>query len=122
MNIAEAFAGLLGIDPNAVSKTLIFVKASPFDSVWHIGDASAVSEPQPNKFNILTLHGFDVARAMTADSLKSIEIQEISGQPVGMCEHCADEFLLCFKAIQGRPTHKFENFYKVLDTSLKQGN
>lgn len=118
MSIADSFGHLLNIDPRGVSKRLVFVKPSASDAVWHIGDASLVTEETPTRIVIMALHGGTVTRHTVVDSLVSIEIAT-GRNVVGLCSDCVDEFRLAHDVIQAKPETKFTNFYDVYEESKR---
>jgi hypothetical protein len=114
MSDLNAFAELLGIPPDAVSKRLAFVKKSLSDARWHIGDHNFLTE-SPVGLLILTLHQKEIPKQIVADSLKAAF--KMSAGRFELCAECADEFRFNLAAIQAERTTRFVAFDKVLTES-----
>lgn len=117
MTTAETLAGMLGIPATAVSKRLCFIKGSFLDTVWHIGDFDTMQQEGERLF-LLTLHGAPVPKAVEADSLSSVLLQDLSPS-LQLCAECVDEFRASFDAIQKHPQARFVEFRAVYEESQK---
>ena len=101
--VVNEIAATLQIDPQAVSKRLLFAKTSRFDSVWHIIDAKMFSAESEM---FMALHGNEIPANLKADSLIQLSLKEANR--ILICAGCLREFLTALEQIEANPNTKFE--------------
>lgn len=104
--LINEIANTLGFEPNAVSKHLLFAKASKFDTVWHIVDYSLMKNNRFAVLHSMGTHGIYIPLALKADSLTQLSLQEPN--KILMCEGCINGYMQNRDILAVHPSKKFE--------------